>query len=197
MKAPESVVQFSVTRLFRARSAGPAVAALIALVSQTGCSILSPAPTLELLKAAGTATAYAVSTGPSSASNTVYHAHQTFDSVCIEYNRNAQVADIVPAIQQELRTHRIESRVYEDGTSPTICPIWLRYQAYMDYAKPPFSDVDKPYLKNASLALMDTGGRVLASSDYQSTGFMEMGKWAPTRNKMAPVVTALVTGFEK
>jgi hypothetical protein len=168
-----------------------------AAVLQSGCSVISPAPSLELLKAAGTAAAYAVSTGPSSASNTVFHERLAIDTVCIEFNRQAQFADLVPAIQQELRTHRIDSRVYEDGTSPQICPVWLRYRAFMEYAKPPFSDVDKPYLKNASLALINREGRVLSTSDYQATGFMEMGKWSPTRSKLAPVVTALITGFEK
>jgi hypothetical protein len=196
--ASEPVVQSFVPRPFRSfRGVGLAAAAAALVAMQTGCAVVSPTPTLELLKAAGSATVYAISSGPSSASNTVYHPHTTFDSVCIEYNRNSQVADIVPAIQQELRTHRIESRVYEDGTPPQVCPVWLRYHAYLDYAKPPFSDADKPYLKNASLALMATDGKVLSTSEYQVVGFMEMGKWAPTRSKMAPVVTALVTGFEK
>lgn len=162
-----------------------------------GCSIISPAPTLELLKAAGTAAAYAVSSGPSSASNTVFHDAPPVSSVCIEFNRLSQVPDIVPAIQQELRTHRVESRVYEDGTSPLVCPVWLRYQAFIDYDRPPFSDEDKAYLKHASLALVSSEGRVLSSSDYQPKGALEMGKWAPTRSKVAPVVTALLTGFEK
>jgi hypothetical protein len=164
---------------------------------QVGCSIISPNPALEVLKAAGTAGVYALTTGPSSATNTVFHEHATVNTVCIEYNRQSQVSDVVPAIQQELRTHRIESRVYEEGTPPQICPIWLRYHAYMDYAKPPFSDNDKAYMTSATLALMSAEGRVLSTSDYKGVGFMEMGKWSPTRSKLAPVVTALVTGFEK
>ncbi|MDB5818813.1 MAG: hypothetical protein JWQ11_2453, partial [Rhizobacter sp.] len=100
------------------------------------------------------------------------------------------------AMQAELKNHQIESRVYETGTSPTICPIWLRYYAYMEWGRPPMSDTETSYLTMATLSLVTDDGRILSTSNYENTSFMGMGKWSPVRSKIAPVITALVTGFE-
>jgi hypothetical protein len=182
------------------RSLRRLTAALLSVSSaalvQTGCALVSPAPTWELLKAAGAATSLAVSSGPSHASQTVYHPHPTFSQLCIEFNRDSQVPDLVPAIQAELQSHRIESRVYESGTPPNMCSVWLRYRASMAWDKPPLSDTAQSYLTMASLSLVSDAGQVLSTSNYQLGGFMDMGKWTPVRSKISPVVTALVTGFE-
>ena len=57
-----------------------------AAVVLPGCSIVSPAPVLELVKATGAVAVSAISQGPSSAKNTVYHEHKSLDAVCVEYN---------------------------------------------------------------------------------------------------------------
>ena len=49
---------------------------------------------------------------------------------------------------------------------------------------------------SAALTLRSDHGDVIASSQYALGDFMDMGKWASTRSKLAPVVTALLTGFE-
>ena len=49
-----------------------------------GCSIVSPVPALELVKATGAVAMSAISTGPSSAKNTVYHEHRALDAECVE-----------------------------------------------------------------------------------------------------------------
>ena len=161
-----------------------------------GCAVVSPAPTWELFKAAGGLVHTAVALGPTKASHTIYHLHATFRDVCIEYNPQTQVSDVVPTLQAELRSHGVESRVFERFTTPAQCDIWLRYTAEVDWGIPPFGDRYKPFVNAAALTLQKTNGAVLSSSQYQLDTTLGMGKWAPTRDKLSPVVTALITGFQ-
>ena len=163
---------------------------------QAGCAVVSPAPTWELFKAAGGLVHTAVALGPTKASHTIYHLHATFRDVCIEYNPQTQVSDVVPTLQAELRSHGVESRVFERFTTPAQCDIWLRYTAEVDWGIPPFGDRYKPFVNAAALTLQKTNGAVLSSSQYQLDTTLGMGKWAPTRDKLSPVVTALITGFQ-
>lgn len=175
--------------------AAMASAITVALL-QAGCSVITPEPTWELLKAAGSLIGTAVAVGPTKASNTVYHLHPTFKDLCIEYNPQAQVPDVVPTLQAALRTHGVESRVFERHSMPAQCEIWLRYTAEVEWGIPPFGDRYKPYVNAAALTLQKTNGPVLSSSSYELDTTMGMGKWAPTRDKLAPVVSALLTGFQ-
>lgn len=161
-----------------------------------GCTLLSPAPALELMKATATVASTAISYGPSNASNTVYHLHAPFQSLCIEYNRDAQVQDVLPALQAELRSLRIDSRIYDAGTAPETCAVWLRYAASMEWGIPPFQSEHRAYLSGAVLALQASDGRILSTSEYDQSSVYGVGKWASTRSKISPVVVALVTGFE-
>ena len=160
-----------------------------------GCSILSPTPVIELAKAGGAAIASAISTGPSSAKNTVYHEHKSLDAVCVEYNPLTPDPDIAPALQAELKNHEIESRIYEAGGTPDSCHFRLTYTADIEWGTPPLASGYKSYIRDATLTLRDENGLVLSSSAYSLDGVFQMGKWAPSRSKLAPVVTALVTGF--
>lgn len=169
---------------------------LAAACSASGCALVSPTPTLELLKATGTAASYMLARGPATATQTVYHPHAAPRALCIELNRESQTADVVPALQAELQRHRIDSRVYDSGTPAVTCPVWLRYTAYVEWDLPPFGSEYRSYLARAALTLHTAEGRVLASSAYEPSGAFEIGKWAPTRDKLAPVVTAIVTGVE-
>ena len=174
---------------------------LLALVAVAavlpGCSIISPAPVLELVKATGAVAVSAISTGPSSAKNTVYHEHKSVDAVCVEYNPQTPDPDIAPALQAELRNHEIDSRIYEAGGAPSSCRYRITYTADVDWGTPPLGSGYKPYLRDATLTLRDDAGTVLASSAYSLDGVFQMGKWATSRSKLAPVVTALVTGFDR
>ena len=167
-----------------------------ALAALQGCSILSPAPVIELVKATGAVTASAISTGPSKAKNTVYHEHAAMDAVCVEYNPLTPDPDIAPALQAELRNHEIDSRIYEQGGTPPSCRFRVTYTADIEWDTPPFGSGYKSYIRDATLTLRDENGTVLASSAYSLDGVFQMGNWAPSRSKLAPVVTALVTGFE-
>jgi hypothetical protein len=164
-------------------------------LAQTGCSILSPIPTWELLKGAGTFTSTAIQSQPGEPSNTVTHAHAPFKALCIEYNPQTQVADIVPALQAALQQMDIESRVYDGQMAGDRCPVWLRYTAYVQWDTQSLSDVYIPYISNASLVLQASTGKILASSNYVLDSAVGRSKWASTRDKLAPVLGALINGL--
>jgi hypothetical protein len=161
-----------------------------------GCSIFSSAPVIELAKATGAVAVSAISGGPSSAKNTVYHEHKALDAVCVEYNPLTPDPDIAPALQAELRNHAIDSRIYEQGGAPGSCHFRVTYTADIEWGTPPFATGYKSYIRDATLTLRDENGAVLSSSAYSLDGVFQMGKWATSRSKLAPVVTALVTGFD-
>lgn len=169
----------------------------LASAGLSGCSILSPVPLWEVTKVAGSAAGVAIDYGPSRASQTVYHLHPSFRQLCIEFNPDAPTEEIVPALQAELRSHQVDSRVYERGSRLTECRVWLRYAAQIEWGSPPFRDGWRPYLSSAALTLQTADGTVLSSSRYElDGGVLASGKWTATRSKLAPVVTALLTGFE-
>ncbi len=170
------------------------LAAVAAALS--GCSVVSPVPIVELVKATGAVAVSAISTGPSHSKNTIYHEHRALDVVCVEYNPLTPDPDIAPALQAELRNHEIDSRIYEEGGAPTSCRYRITYTADIDWGTPPFGSGYKSYLRDATLTLRDENGTVLSSSAYALDGAFQMGKWATSRSKLAPVVTALVTGFD-
>lgn len=171
-----------------------ALAAAACLLS--GCSVLSVNPAIELAKATGAITLSVISTGPSEAKNTVYHEHPELDNVCVEYNPLTPDPDVAPALQSELKGHEIESRVYEAGAVPSSCRYRLSYTADIEWEIPPMGAGYKSYIREATLTLRDREGTVLASSAYGLDGAFQMGKWATSRSKIAPMVTAIVTGFD-
>jgi hypothetical protein len=179
------------------------LAAVVAVACSglAGCSLLSPAPTWELVKATGSVTAQAIGRSPSHATDTVHYGDAPVKRLCIEFNRNAPLPDLVPALQAELRGLGVASRVYEAGAGAASgaddCEVWLRYAASVDWDTPPFGDTTRPYLSAASMSLQRSGGALLASSGYRvdDAGF-GASKWATTRTKLAPVVRALIQGFE-
>ncbi|WP_423597727.1 cell division protein FtsI [Roseateles sp. MS654] len=171
------------------------MAALTSLML-SACSVLSPVPAWELVKGAGMATSTALaSAAPARASNTVHHGDAPVRAVCIEFNRNAPLEDLVPAMQAELKEQGVDSRVYEPGTGLQQCGVWLRYVATIEWGVPPMSGGYRANLSAASLSLHRADGTLLSSSSYLADENFGMARWAGTRNKIAPVVKALVTGF--
>lgn len=171
---------------------------VVALASSAvaGCSVLSPAPTWELVKAAGAAAGLGVSARGAAARDTVYHLHARPAQVCIEFNAGVPVPDLLPALQNELRRHAVDSRVFAPGTSAAHCRHWLRYEATAAWDTPPFGSDQRRYLASTTLSLHESAGRVLSTSGYDVGDGWFTGKWASTREKLAPVVAALLTGFE-
>lgn len=175
--------------LCRARTA----VLLLAATQLSACSTLASLPSLALVKVS---TGAALEALPGRASNTVHHGDAPISSVCIEFNRNAQLADLVPALQAELREQRVASRVYEAGTDLQTCPVWLRYAATIEWDIPPLATRHRAYLSGAALSLQRADGRLMASSHYRLDEELGISKWADTRRKLARVVKAVITGFE-
>ncbi|RZI61125.1 MAG: cell division protein FtsI [Rubrivivax sp.] len=170
-----------------------------AMLPLAGCSLLSPMPGIELAKATAGMATVAIGQGPTRATQTVFHDAALPERVCIEYNRSLALPEFVPALIAELREHEVQARVFEAGVRPgdEACPAWVHYQGLQQWDKPPLSDQVRPYLSQATLSLHDAGGRLMAASSYRSDdATLGLGKWATTRNKLAPVVRALLTGFE-
>lgn len=167
----------------------------MALAGLGGCSIFSPAPGWELVKAGGSAAATALAYGPSRARDTVHQGEALPASVCIEFNRDVQSQELVPALQAELRQHSVASRVYEVGMDGPDCRVWLRYVASIEWGQPPMSGGYRPYLSAAAFSLHHADGRLMSSSSYRLDEGMGLGRWSSTRDKLAPVVQALLTGF--
>jgi hypothetical protein len=167
--------------------------ALLSL-SLSGCSLLSPLPLWELTKATGDLASQAMLTEPGRASDTVYHPHQRISELCIEYNPQTQTGDVLPALQLALRTHQIESRVYDVPPNAGLCQVWLRYSTQTAWDKPPLSDRYQAYVSAAALTLQSDRGQVLSSSHYSLESGWHSSKWASTQDKLAAVVSALVTG---
>jgi hypothetical protein len=166
--------------------------ALIALAASLGgCASLAPMAGWELLKLGGST---AMSMQTPKPVNTVHHGDAPVRTVCVEYNREMPLDELVPALQAELKTQGVDSRVYDAGTGPRGCTYWLRYVGSMDWGTPPFGQEQRSYLSSAALSLHRADGRLLASSAY--IGDLSGARWASTRKKIAPVVKALITGFE-
>ncbi len=79
-------------------------ASLAVLALLTGCSLLSPMAPMaawEAVKYGGNA---AMAAQPPRPINTVHHGDAPVPSVCVEYNRELPLDELVPALQAELRT---------------------------------------------------------------------------------------------
>jgi hypothetical protein len=160
-----------------------------------GCSVLSPIPAWEAMKAAGQMAGLAMAQGGAHASQTVHHGEPAPSRVCIELNPYTPMAELVPTLQGELRRHAIDSRVYAAGEGDPACGHWLRYSAQIDWGTPPWSQDTRAYLRRLQLVLVHGDGRVMSTSQYDGDSG-PTGRWAATQQKLQPVVRALVTGFE-
>lgn len=162
-----------------------------------GCGVLSPVPAWELLKAGASASVVAASQqAPARAQRTVHHGDAPVTAVCIEFNQNVVLEDLVPALQRELRAQGVQSRVYDAGILPPQCLNRLRYTASVDWAVPPLASTYQPTLATATLSLHGGDGSLMAISSYAPQALLGAGRWATTQQKLAPVVKALITGFE-
>jgi len=173
----------------------PPVALAFGALTLSACSIVSPVPLWELAKATGGMATVSMQSGPGVAVNTVYHPHAPVTTLCIEFNPHTASADVIPALQMALRTHQIESRVYDEQSPISACAVWLRYSAQMAWDKRPLTENYQAYVSTASLTLQSAKGQVLSSSHYTVDPDYGRSKWATTHDKLAPVVAALVTGI--
>jgi hypothetical protein len=171
---------------------GVGLAAVLSCTLLQGCSLFSPMPLWELVKATGALASSAISVAPAQATRTVLHGRNRVQNVCIEFNQAGQLIDLVPALQNELKAHAVDSRVYGNGVQVSECEVWLRYTASIEWGLPPLATDYRAYLDSATLAMHDRQGRLLATSSYEIDATFGMGRWADTRSKLAPVVAALL-----
>jgi hypothetical protein len=169
---------------------------LLPLLPLSACSVFSAAPTLELIKAAGSATSYAIAGVPARASQTVQHPHTRPSAVCIAYNPAVASAEFLPAIQAALTAQQVSSRVFDGWGLPGQCPVWLAYTATLDWGVPPLGSGYQMYVVQATLTLRTADGALLASSHYAPGGSFELGKWASVPDLIEPVVKALITHID-
>ncbi len=172
------------------------VGALVSLAwGLSACSMVSSLTTIELVKSAGTVAGAVATAGDGTASHTVHHGDPAPTSVCIRLNRDVAVADLVSALQGELKARGVESRVYEGEVLQWNCRVQLSYTATVEWDQPPFGSEYRPFMNTAQLTLRREDGRVMSSSRYE-VGLFGVSKWASTRKKIGPAVQALLTGFE-
>lgn len=168
-----------------------------AVAGTAGCSVLSPTPTLELVKAAGAAATLAVSrAGPVTASSTAFHLPAGLSALCIEFNPQVPLPDLVNALQVELRRHDVATRVFDVHSPPAACPHWLRYRAGVAWDTRPTDRRLEMYLESLDLVVQDERGRVLSHSSLDPVDSWYTGKWTTTRTKVAPVIRSLLEGQE-
>lgn len=166
---------------------------VVSVSALSACSLFSYSPSVELIKATGTAASFMVAGVPVKAIDTVRHGSSRIDRVCIAFNPGVALQGFLPALQMSLQRQRIDSRVYESDTPTPLCSVWLHYAASVEWGTPPWGNSLRPYVARATLTLKDPQGQVLASSNFEPGGVVEMGKWASTGDKVDAVVTALVS----
>lgn len=168
-----------------------ALALLLTTSGLSGCSLMTPMAAVELIKFGGTT---ALAYQPPGPVNTVHHGDAPMKAVCVEYNRDLPLDELVPALQAELKTQGVDSRVYDVGSGQRSCSYWLRYAGSMEWGIPPLGRDHRAYLSSAALSLHRADGQLVSTSSYASPS--GQGRWASTRAKIGPVVKALITGFE-
>lgn len=169
----------------------PSLALLTALLGLGGCSLVTPMAAVELIKFGGTT---ALAYQPPGPVHTMHHGDAPVKDVCVEYNRDLPLDELVPALQAELKSQGVDSRVYDVGSGLRNCSYWLRYAGSMEWGVPPLGQDQRAYLSSAALSLRRADGRLMSTSSYAAES--GQGRWASTRAKIAPVVKALITGFE-
>lgn len=167
-------------------------AMMIIALGLSGCSVLSPVPLWELTKGAGHAASHFL--GSPRAVNTLSQNAVMPRKLCILHNPHVQSAQVLPALQGEFWRRGVPSRILEAQASDAHCDTWLRYDATIELAVPPFEDGHRPVLTAATLTLMTPQGQTLATSRYETSGIFVSSKWHSTRAKLAPVVAALLSG---
>ena len=162
-----------------------------AVLALSGCSVLPPLISLELVKAGSMA---ALANQRPRPSGTVHHGDATVNKVCVEYNRDMPLDEMIPVLQAELKNQGVISRVYDVGSGQRDCAHWLQYVGSIEWGVPPFSSQPRPYISAVTLSLRRADGRLLSTSSIKTDSGPR--RWASTQAKLAPVVKALITGFE-
>lgn len=160
--------------------------------SLSGCIMMPSEPLVQAASLVGYAASGVKSMSPTSSPNPVVYNKDPVREVCIEWNGSVALSDFVPALQNELQRHGVNSRVYDAGTQSVGCPVTLSYTGYVKWDTKVFTDAYTPYLTYAALTLRREG-RVMGSAQYRIGSFGQ-DKWATINEKLAPLVDALLPG---
>lgn len=105
--------------------------------------------------------------------------------VCIEENPKVIVGDFVESLQNLLRKHRIESRLYA-APLPDSCEYRLKYTAIRSW------DL-KIYLSDASVSLYRNDTKIgYAQYHLTGEGGFDLSKWGTIEEKMGPVIEQML-----
>lgn len=162
---------------------------LVALAT-SGCVVMTPSVSMTALEMASITATNAASIAPATPADSVVHAYDRLTSVCIQMNRDAAVADFVPALQAEFAKNGVDSHVYD--IAPAECRYTVFYMARVGWDQRMFTSEYTPYMSSARIELRENG-RILAASSYQPS-VLNYDKWSSTRDKLAPSVRVLVFG---
>jgi hypothetical protein len=171
------------------------VALLLGAGALSACSSLGTSLAVDLARGARVLGDALVQHAPGGAEAVVHHGDPVPRRVCIVFNPDLPLQDFLPALQAELREHRVASRVFDSVAPRPDCDAWLRYSAQADWAAPPLTDTPRAYLRQAALHLHRPDGRFMATASYELSPYFGLTRWASTRRKLAPSVKTLLTGF--
>jgi hypothetical protein len=112
------------------------------------------------------------------------------DQVCIRFNSEVNVDDIVNVIQDDFASHRVQSVVFK-AEKPSTCQFTADYTAdrWWDMAT---------YLVDAKITV-DKDNIIVGSGHYHLNGHggLSLAKWAGTHSKFDPVMDEMLKNYPK
>ena len=130
------------------------------------------------------------SMGPNSTTSVSVNPHQTLHNICIEWNQNVTVQDFLPELQNQLRAHDIDSKVYDRGMAPSECEAVLYYTVQMQWGTPSFQDTQQSYINGINLQIKSRG-QMMATATVGMNDVDTQNHWAPTGKKLAPLIDGI------
>lgn len=170
----------------------PSFRPLLIVTSATllsGCSLIV-APVTGAISLAGSMVSSFSSMGPSGSATVSVSPHPTVRNVCIEWNQNVTVQDFIPELQNQLRAHQIESKVYDQGMVPSECEAMLDYSVQMQWDRPSFQDNQVAYISSINL-LIKARGKAIATATYSMEQGSTQNQWASTGKKLQPLIDGI------
>ena len=110
--------------------------------------------------------------------------------ICIKYNADNNVSDLVQVIQEDFSSHGITSTVIKEDKQ-VACPAVATYTAdrWWDMA---------PYMVDAQITVENDAG-FLGSCHYHLAGHggLDLTKWEGTHAKLDPAIDAMLINYPK
>jgi hypothetical protein len=110
------------------------------------------------------------------------------DKICIRYNEEVNVEDLVPVVQDNLASHGIESVVFKDQT-PSGCSFQLNYTAdrWWDLGT---------YMVDANITVWKDSV-LFGSAHYHLNGHggFDLMKWEGTKAKLTPPMDKMLKAY--